>query len=349
MYFVLYDRNLNSLGETYVLESWSRIQRSSDFDDLHITGEYIPYYVDPFFVVVNDRQGKLQFSGLASTPVIDDKNKKTSISLKDYMTLFNTDIVVSGTFDKIKAFSYLQHLLTLWLQQTDVGFSKITWDMSRISEIPWDSDFSIDPNPHSIFLYDSIQSFLSYYNVYCIPELNIPDKTLSFVFYPMSVHKVSIQLKDFGVLKVEKSFGDYNRVSVYDSAYRKYSEWALTVDNQIIKLPTANKELIYPAKARNFIAEPVSDTLTKEQSLFNAVYDAVMGLAQNRYQENIDLDIQKYPSAISDKSIDFSYSFLTYSDKGFYKELPVGEIETDSKGKYIVRLGQRVQDITQEI
>jgi hypothetical protein len=29
--------------------------------------------------------------------------------------------------------------------------------------------------------------------------------------------------------------------------------------------------------------------------------------------------------------------------------LPVGEIETDSKGKYIVRLGHRIQELTQEL
>ena len=78
MYFVLYDRHVKSIGETYILESWNRIQRATDFDEMKIVGEEIPQEANPFFVVVNDRQGKQLFSGLASTPSIDDKTKKTS-------------------------------------------------------------------------------------------------------------------------------------------------------------------------------------------------------------------------------------------------------------------------------
>ena len=76
MYFVLYDRHLNSIGETYILEDWSRIQRAVDFDETRISGEQIPYSADPFCVVINDRQGKQVFSGLASTPSTDEKNFK---------------------------------------------------------------------------------------------------------------------------------------------------------------------------------------------------------------------------------------------------------------------------------
>ena len=91
MYFVLYDRHLRSIGETCILESWSRIQRAVDFDDLKIVGEEIPYSAEPYFVVVNDRQGKIKFSGLASTPIIDDKQKKiTKISNNDIV--FNRDL-----------------------------------------------------------------------------------------------------------------------------------------------------------------------------------------------------------------------------------------------------------------
>jgi hypothetical protein len=61
---------------------------------LKVVGEQIPYSIDPFFVVVNDPQGKQILSGLASTPQIDDKTKKTTLQLKDYTTLFNDEIVV---------------------------------------------------------------------------------------------------------------------------------------------------------------------------------------------------------------------------------------------------------------
>ena len=67
------------------------------------------------------------------------------------------------------------------------------------------------------------------------------------------------------------------------------------------------------------------------------------------YQENIDLDAQRYKSVIDLTNIDFSYIIKVYTNEGEYKQLPVGEIETDSNGKHIVRLGYRVQELTQEI
>ena len=56
MYFVLYDKDLKSIGETKILERWNRVQRATDFDDISITGEQILYSANPFLVVINDRQ-----------------------------------------------------------------------------------------------------------------------------------------------------------------------------------------------------------------------------------------------------------------------------------------------------
>ena len=66
-------------------------------------------------------------------------------------------------------------------------------------------------------------------------------------------------------------------------------------------------------------------------------------------KENIDLDAQKFKSIIDLTNADFSYDVEVYADNGYYKSLPIGEIETDSKGKHIVRIGHRVQELTQEL
>ena len=102
--------------------------------------------------------------------------------------------------------------------------------------------------------------------------------------------------------------------------------------------------LVYPAKNKNFIA-----TENTDDSVYDAIYDAVMGLAGNRFQENIDLNAQQYKSILDLASIDFSYVISAYADDGYYRDLPVGEIETDSKGTHIVRLGHRIQELTQEL
>lgn len=425
MYFVLYDRFLRSIGETYILESWSRIQRAVDFDELKIVGEQIPYSADPFFVVVNNRQGKMMFSGLASTPAIDDKSKKTSILLKDYTTLFNTEIVVDWSqFTGSTLDEYLDFILSVWISQIDVGFSGIQWKLTDVSSIVLDKSIPLGDSKESVMLYSLVKDSLNYYNIHCEPVLDVFRKTLTFVFKRSGVNRITVRLNDFGIQTIEKSFGEYNRVNVYDSIYSLKQKWSLTKDNRVAQVlgVTIGEELssyagtsilsvcidygyvsedtmfifgeeeahiselpeeeggwyslscktgglfyrnmsksfnaysqggivtieqdnfIYPAKNRNFIAKDSTN-----DALYNAVYNAVMGLAGNRYQENIDLDAQRYKSVIDLTSVDFSWIVSVYTDEGFYKDLPVGEIETDSKGKNVVRLGYRIQELTQEL
>lgn len=352
MYFVLYDRHLNSIGETYLLESWERVQRAVDFDDLSIVGEQIPYSAEPFFVVINDRQGKQMFSGLASTPVLDEKLLKTKISLKDYLTLLNSEVIVDWSKlsqENLTLNTYINFIFQCWVDQIDVGFSTIVWNTDNLTDILWDSEIILGADTENVQVESLIMDAMNLYAVYCIPELDVYSKTLTYTFYKSSVRKHSIRLKDFGTPVVEKSFGEYNRATVYSHLYQKVDQWALTEDNQIVRLPSQNSRLLYPAKNKNFVAEEPGEDLTPQQAQYNAVYDAVMGLAANRFQENIDLDVQQYHSILGVDSLDFSWDVSVYTEDGMYKDLPVGEIETDSKGKHIVRLGYRIQQLTQEV
>ena len=351
MYFVLYDRFLNSIGETYILESWSRTQRAMDFDDLRIVGEQIPYSAEPFLVVVNDRQGKQVFSGLASTPEIDDKSKKTTLSLKDYTTLFNSEIIVdwSQLSDNCSLGQYLHFIFTAWKSQVDIGFESIILDTNEIEGILWDSEaIPLGKDTESVLLYDLVRDAMNYYDVFCLPNLDVYRKTLTFKFKESGTRHVSIRLKDFGINSFDKSFGEYNRATVYSSTYTKDTIWALTTSNGIVKLPST-ENLVYPGKNRNFISKGSSEDVTEEQALWNANYEAIMGLAANRYQEDIELNLKQYASISGLEELTFDYVASVYTEEGFYRDLPVGEIESDSNGKHIIRLGRRVQELTQEI
>ena len=349
MYFVLYDRFLKSIGETYILESWNRTQRATDFDEIKITGAEIPQNANPFLVVINDRQGKQMFSGLASTPSIDDKTKKTSLSLKDYLTLLNSEIIIDwDSFTDKSVASLIDFVFNTWKDQIDVGLENIICDTSAISDMELDTELYSFSGKENVLAYDLISDAINYYDLYNETKLDLKDKTLTFYFKKANLNPLSIRLSDFGVNSIEKSFGDYNRATVYNSTFVKNQEWALTENNKIVKLPTS-ENVVYPAKNRNFIAEEPSEDLTETQAINDAVYEAVMGLAGNRYQENIDLNAQQYKSIVDLTNIDFSYKINVYTNEGEYKTLPVGEIETDSKGTHIVRLGYRVQELTQEL
>ena len=341
MYYVLYDRSLKPIGSSYLLESWSRVKRSYDFDSMTIEGEQIPLSADPFLVVVNDRQGRLSFSGLASTPDSNEKTKKTKISLKDYRTLWNTDVMLSGKPKKIYLDQEIDALLSAWKSTCVTGLPSVSWDLSRITSILIKESIEGSQN---IFLKDVIFGLLSIYNIYVEPVLDLYRRTLTFVFKPSGKNSVSIRLKDFNISNVEKSFGDTNRVRVYNKSLSLMQYWGLTQDNRVIKISSETEDLLYPAKIKNYIAD--SD---EAEDVNNTVVEAVLELAQNRYQENIDIDIQQGKSIIDLSQVDFSYSVNTYIDGEKYKVLPVGEIETNSKGKHILRLGHRMQELTQEM
>lgn len=357
MYFVLYDRFLKSIGETYILESWNRTQRATDFDEIKIVGAEIPYSANPFLVVVNDRQGRQMFSGLASTPSIDDKTKKTSLSLKDYLTLLNSEIIVNwDNFTGTTIASYIDFVFNAWKSQIDVGFETIICDTSRLEEEKLDAEIFDLSGKENVLAYDLIANIINFHDLYSETKLDLAKKTLTFSFKKANLNPLSIRLSDFGVNAIEKSFGDYNRATVYDYSFEKKQEWALTEKNEVKKIYDKNDEsivpptnIIYPAKNRNFIAEEPKEDLTQSQAINDAVYEAVMDLAKNRYQENIDLNIQQYKSIIDLTNVDFSYIINVYTNEGEYKTLPVGEIETDSKGTHIIRLGYRVQELTQEL
>ena len=350
MYFVLYDKNLNSIGETYILESWNRTQRATDFDDLKIVGEQIPYSANPFLVAINDRQGRQMFSGLASTPLIDEERKKTTLTLKDYMTLFNSEIIVDWSkFTGTTVSELLDFVFNLFKLQIDTGLANINFDTTRLSTIFLDTNIKLNTETiENVTAYNLISDAINYYNLYYLPTLNLKAKTVTFTFYPAGLNLLSIKLSDFGFNSVEKSFGDFNRASVYNSSFVKQEEWALTEDNSVVRLPS-NKNLVYPAKNKNFIADEPKEDETESDKIYDEIYNAVMELARNRYQENINLSAQQFKSIIDLTTVDFSYRIEVFLSDGSYKTLPVGEIETDSNGKYIVRLGHRIQELTQEL
>lgn len=345
MHFVLYDRFLNTIGNSYILESWSRTQRAVDFDDLRIIGEQIEVSSNPFLVVLNDKQGNQMFSGLASTPIIDEKTKKTTIVLKDYMTLFNTEIIMDwGSISDVTTVGdYIDRILTRWKAQSDIGIEHIVWDISDVANLPLDKDIPLGEARENVRVKSLIFDALNYYKLYCESEINIYTKTLIYTFKRSFFNKQAIRLNDFGVDTIDKSFGECNRASVFTSSFALQSQWALTEDNSVVKLPS-EKDLVYPGKNKNFIASGES-----EDDLYDAIYDAVMELSSNRYQENIDINVVPYKSVLDLSTVDFSYSIEVHTSQGYYKELPVGEIETDSSGKHIVRLGYRIQELTQEI
>lgn len=345
MYFVLYDRNLNTIGSTYVLENWHRTRRAYDYDDMSIEGERIPDNAEPFFVVVNDKTGHMNFSGLAGTPENDDETNKTKITIKDYRTLFNSDIVIDWSQFKGTTFKdLLDFVLNLWKTQNgEIGFDNIEFDTNEVSDILLDTEIDLGQEKESFQVYEFLSENMYYYSAYTDVILDIYVKKLTFAFKKVGTRKVSVKLADFDIGKVAKDFGEYNQATVYTSDFVKQGTWILTADNAVAKLEdgkTFNR--IYPVKNRNFVAAS-----TEADALNSAIYDAIFGLAENRYAESFDLDINANAAGEYIRDIGFDTSVEVYTADGYYKTLPIGEIEQDSDDTHIIRVGYRAQELTQ--
>jgi hypothetical protein len=348
MHFVLYDESLKAIRNPYKLEKWSRTQRAVDLDSIKIEGAEIDLLDKPFIAVVNDKNGKMLFSGLISTPNISIKTKKTSIILKDYLTLLNSEIIVDqSTFSGTYVSNYISFILDLWKSQADIEFD-IDWTFGSLYLVELSHTRNTE-DTQNINVCNHILSLLEYYDAYVVYDLDLSKKKLTFKFDVGQDKVLSVKLSDFDIGMIEKSFGECNRATVYDYQYNMKQEWALTADNQVVKLPSI-KPLVHPAKNKNFIAKEPNENLNEDSAINDAAYNAVMTLAKNRYQETIDLDANKGEIIFGrEPSNYFSYAIDVYTDTGFYKRFPIGEIVTDSNGKYILRLGFRVQELTQEI
>lgn len=329
MYFLLYDRGLNSFDGSYILESWTRTQRAYDFDDMQFIGEAVSPEIEPFFVVAMDYRGKQLFGGLCSNPEIDEKTKKSTIIVKDFLTLFNTDIIID-----MAPMQTVKELFEYIAVNCNCGFSSIQIDTTEIASIILENK----ADKGNYLAYEIMSQQFSYYGIYAKSWLDINAKKIVIKFAKLGGENTKkIRLKDFGVERISKNIGEITRVAIFGNDFKKIESFVLGYDNNIYKEPTSNN-LVYPLKTKNFVASSA-----EAKDVEQAKYDALMELAKNRYNENIDIE-DRFNYL---ENVDFGYLLEVSTEKGIYKMLPLGEIETDSKGKHLFRVGYRPQLLTQ--
>ena len=94
---------------------------------------------------------------------------------------------------------------------------------------------------------------------------------------------------------------------------------------------------------------PVKAKIFKDQYLFNAQFQAILELCNNRWVDNIWLDSNDPKNPIDLSEVDIMNRFYIYTDDGFYKMLPVSEIElriTEKTLQKRIKLGFRKEKLT---
>lgn len=348
MYCILYDRNFNSFENAFIVESLKWVRRAYDLDDINVVCEEINVSTEPFFVVIKEDTGQTIVSGLASTPNITTNNGKSTIIVKDLLTLFNTDIILLGA----------------GLNNFDQFISRVLTDFNRFNFNLPNITINFNSNLSDVVVNDVLPNHDTYYNakniilslllikdLYYNYSIDIKTKTLIFNFYKSGTITKNIKLADFFNTEIKKQFGDINQVRIYVRGETATSRaiYSLGIDNNIYTGElTGNANRLYPVKNKIFFANSSST-----QDINTAKIDALTELAKRRYQENVNIEISDNFNLERFKNITFSTRFQVINNENLiYKTLPLGEIEvqrnnTNNLDKLILRCGYRQRLLTQ--
>lgn len=349
MYYAVYDRNFNILGNVNPLKSYKLQRRAYDKNALKIVGTKLADDIkDPFWVSINERTGEIIHMALCGVPYTN-KDNQTEIEARDIKSIFDTKAVfdfagyLSGTVSATLA-DFMTWIWETVSAQIDFGFD-FQFDVSDVSGITL--DLSLLPVDKTVYnVWEIMSTELYYYRCYleviAEPATDAPVKVAFAVKHIGKVdddgnrNLVSVELSDFGISEIDKVINGVNKVVVYeDDTYTDTMPliYYLYSDNTI-GTNGVHASRIYPEKVEIFAGD-------------NGLYNAIKMLAENMYNENINIPISESVAGKLLADVDFDTLVDVYSGGVFYRTLPIGEIETTHDGKKTIKVGYRAQEIVQ--
>jgi hypothetical protein len=318
----LYNRQFQVIGtNAFVIESWKKITRAFETDSIQFVGE-VPNIdiTSAVFATVHDKYGNVLFGGLLSTPDSSNKLDKATIYLKDFITMFNTEVILDMT-----SYATVDALITaMFGLATETGIT-INLDISAITSISL--DYAKDTT--SINIKETVFELCKQYNLYYEANIDLVNSQLNIEFGVVGSVTLDLNLNDWDLKVTAQDFGTINKATLVSDLDAVEAVYYLCNDN-IIRTAPSEAQKIYPVKNKNFIGED------KE-------YNAITTLAENRYQENFDINI------VDTQLEDYGFNTLLtlYVNGIIYKQMPIGEIEEDSNGNKTLRIGYRPRLFTQ--
>jgi hypothetical protein len=318
----LYNRQFQVIGtNAFVIESWKKITRAFETDSIQFVGE-VPNIdiTSALFATVHDKFGNVLFGGLLSTPDSSNKTDKATIYLKDFITMFNTEIVIDMT-----AYATVDALITaMFGLATETGIT-INLDITGINAI--NLDYAKDTT--TINIKETIFELCKQYNLYYEANIDLINNRLNISFKKVGTATLDINLSEWDLKVTAQDFGIINKATVLSEIDAVEAVYYLCNDN-VIRVAPSEEQKLYPIKNKNFIGE-------------DREYNAITILAENRYQENFDINV------VDTQLQDYGFNTLLtlYVNGIIYKQLPIGEIEEDSNGTKIIRIGYRPRLFTQ--
>lgn len=337
MYITFYDRSFKAIGNnsSQIIESYSRTRRAYDFNEFSCVCEPLTIDAQPVFGVIRKNDGYYDYAVL--NPVVDiDKNNKAKVSCRDLKAVFNTEVLYDfSKFNGEKITDFLAYLFNEWHDFDNCGFAveiDFADDCKNIEVIE-----NTLPSHKDVYnTFDVMKKTFGVYDLFMSTKLDINGKKI--VCHIGSTKK---NIKNLNIDEYPNSFGrvaaDINTAIAYKDDYSESIRWYLLSDNSITL--DASKRDIFPSRAKVFKSEHIED----------ASYDAIGELAENRFQEQIDINVYETADYDRLRTVDFDTSFKVYSNGKFYKTLPIGEIIDNEKNEMTIKIGYKPINIIQLI
>lgn len=329
MYITFYDRNFKALADnsSQLIESYSRTRRAYDLNEFSCVCEPLTIDAQPVFGVIRKNNGDYDYAVL--NPVLDiDNNNKGNLSCRDLKAVFNTEILYN--FAECNAENlqdFLVFLFNNWRMYDNCGFNVEIRFATTCKDIKIiENTLPIDKGIYNTF--EVMKKIFSVYDLFMTTKLNIRGRRIV-----CNIGSTKGNIKNLNIDEYPNTFGrvaaDINTAIAYKEDYSQSIRWYLLSDNSITQ--DESKRDIFPSRAKIF----------KSSSLEEASYDAVGQLAENRYQDQIDINIFESANFDRLRKVDFDTSFKVYSKGKFYKTLPIGEIIDNEKHEMTIKIGYK--------
>lgn len=333
MFISFYDRNFNTVDNNSSLsvESYNLSRRSYDLNTFSCVCEPIGLTVEPMFAVMRDDKGKRYYDCLQPL-YTRDTDGKGNVEARDLKAVFNTEAIIDFTSAQSSVKALFDYIFTAWKNSANSGFANVQFITDSIADITEEVQQPTEKNVYNVL--DLLGQLMSYYELYFEGEIDIKTKTLIFTVRKSKETTVKIKLEDYGITSFGKSYPEINMVIASTTDYSTTKKWFLLQSGEI----TDKEELqdIFPTSAKIITKDTIDEANT----------EAVLELAENRNQENIEITVTQNDR---NYNIDFNTSVVVYYEGKLYKTLPVGEISESEDTEKEITLGYKPVELIQLI
>lgn len=360
-----FDRNFRPLTDNASLsvENYTLVKSAVDIDEFTCVCEPHDIDINPFFVTLEDDKGRYVYGAMAGLPERQKENNKTKITAADLKTLFKGEVVLDFTRSTYMFLqSYIEKLFEVFAAQLMQGYLPagyhISYDLTGLNDKELNMIVVKTDAAYKADLWAVLSEILLYSDCYMESRIQLYDtqevnRNGVLVTIPKGIHfrvasnqlrTKAIVLTDYNIEDFSKTVAPLNEAVVYNKDLTEIRKtWYLLSDNTL----TQNKALrdLFPIKRKIFAAKESAQT-----DINNAEAEAILALAENKYQENISIP---FNAKINPQDFYFDtfldiYPRPTFDEDGErtnkYKSLPVGAIgitESRSGSSYWLEIGYR--------